>query len=82
MDQEIMRKLMEITEEEQGYLQKRREVDKSIYSEAKDFVVDSRKLLRRGKLIDVRPNARFVHFPKHRHNYIEIVLLRFMMFLR
>ncbi|HHV32667.1 AraC family transcriptional regulator [Caproiciproducens sp. LBM24188] len=75
MDQEIMRKLMEITEEEQGYLQKRREVDKSIYSEAKDFVVDSRKLLRRGKLIDVRPNARFVHFPKHRHNYIEIVYM-------
>jgi AraC-type DNA-binding domain-containing proteins len=75
MNQEIMQKLMEITEEEKKYLEERREVDKSIYTEAKDFTVDSRKLLERGKLIDVRPNARFVHFPKHRHNYIEIVYM-------
>ena len=75
MNREIMQKLMEITEEEKKYLQERQEVDKSIYTEAKDFTVDSRKLLERGKLIDVRPNARFVHFPKHRHNYIEIVYM-------
>ncbi len=75
MDQEIMQKLMRITEEEQKILQEQKGVDKSIYTEAKDFTIDSRKLLRKGKLIDIRPSARFVHFPKHRHNYIEIIYM-------
>lgn len=74
MNQEIMHKLMRITDEEQIILE-RQAVDKSIYTEAKDFTVDSRKLLKKGKLIDIRPSARFVHFPKHRHNYIEIVYM-------
>lgn len=75
MDQEIMQKLMQVTEEERRILQEQKGVDKSIYTEAKDFTVDSRKLLKRGKLIDIRPSARFVHFPKHRHNYIEIIYM-------
>lgn len=75
MDQEIMQKLMRVTEEEQKILQEQKGVDKSIYTEAKDFTIDSRKLLKRGKLIDIRPSARFVHFPKHRHNYIEIIYM-------
>ena len=32
-------------------------------------------MLTRGKLIDVRPHTRFVHFPTHRHNYIEIIYM-------
>jgi len=75
MNKEIMQKLMRITDEEQKILQEQNGVDKSIYTEAKDFTVDSRKLLKKGKLIDIRPSARFVHFPKHRHNYIEIVFM-------
>lgn len=75
MKQEIMLSLMEITDEEKKYLEEQSGVDKSIYTEAKDFTIDSRKLLERGKLIDIRPSARFVHFPKHKHNYIEIVYM-------
>lgn len=75
MKQEIMLNLMEITDEEKKYLEEQSGVDKSIYTEAKDFTIDSRKLLERGKLIDIRPSARFVHFPKHKHNYIEIVYM-------
>jgi AraC family transcriptional regulator, L-rhamnose operon regulatory protein RhaS len=75
MNKDLMQKLMKITSEEQTILQEQKGVDKSIYTEAKDFTIDSRKLLKKGKLIDIRPSARFVHFPKHRHNYIEIIYM-------
>ena len=32
-------------------------------------------MLEKGKLIDIRPHTRFVHFPKHRHNYVEIIYM-------
>lgn len=40
-------KLIRITDEEQKILQEQNGVDKSIYTEAKDFTVDSRKLLKK-----------------------------------
>lgn len=48
-------------------------VRRELYTSEKDFIVDSRKLLERGRLIDLRPNTRFVHFPVHRHNYVEML---------
>ena len=39
------------------------------------MVIDSKKLLQKGKLIQVRPHTRFVHFPKHTHNYIEVIYM-------
>ncbi|MCI8774762.1 MAG: AraC family transcriptional regulator [Lachnospiraceae bacterium] len=36
---------------------------------------DSRKLLRKGRLIEIRPHTRFVHFPRHSHNYVEMVYM-------
>lgn len=41
----------------------------------KENVVDANKLLENGKLITVRPHTRFVHFPKHTHNYIELIYM-------
>ena len=37
--------------------------------------MDSEKLLKKGKLIQVRPHTRFVNFPKHRHNYVEVIYM-------
>lgn len=37
--------------------------------------MDSEKLLQKGKLIQVRPHTRFVQFPKHRHNYVEMIYM-------
>lgn len=37
--------------------------------------IDSRRLLNDGKLITIRPHTRFVHFPPHTHNYIEVVYM-------
>lgn len=41
----------------------------------RDNVVDAAKLLDSGKLIQVRPHTRFVHFPQHKHNYIEVIYM-------
>ena len=75
MHQELILELSVITEEEQRILDGRTEIDQEIYTEKKDMVIDSSKLLQRGKLIQVRPHTRFVHFPEHTHNYIEEIYM-------
>lgn len=35
--------------------------------------MDSAKMLSEGKLIAVRTHTRFIHFPAHRHNFIEVL---------
>lgn len=75
MHQELIRELSVITEEEQRILAGRREIDQQIYTEKKDMIIDSKKLLQKGKLIQVRPHTRFVYFPKHTHNYIEVIYM-------
>lgn len=73
MQQELLEHLRKISEEEQKILDGVAEVDKDLYTSGKDFTVDSRKMLKEGKLIAVRTHTRFVHFPPHRHNFIEVL---------
>lgn len=73
MQQELLTHLRKITEEEQRILDGFSKVNKELYTSGQDFTVDSRKMLKEGKLIDVRTHTRFVHFPSHRHNYIEVL---------
>lgn len=70
-----MDKLKEITEEEKSILSGNSTVARDLYTNEKDFVVDSKKMLERSKLIDIRTHTRFVHFPRHKHNYIEIIYM-------
>ena len=67
--------LREISEEEKLLLSGEKSVQKSLYTNDADFVIDSRKMLALGKLIDIRPHTRFVHFPVHKHNYIEMIYM-------
>lgn len=73
MQQELLTHLRKITEEEKRILSGNAKVNKELYTSGQDFTVDSRKMLKEGKLIDVRTHTRFVHFPSHRHNYIEVL---------
>jgi len=79
MLKEIYEKLSIITEEEQCILDGTATIKSSIYTTSfaspSDFTIDSKKLLEKGKLIEVRPHTRFVHFPNHRHNYVELVYM-------
>lgn len=75
MNEELVKQLSVITEEEKEILAGRSEIDRSRYTEGTRLVVDSKKMLDTGKLIQIRPHTRFVHFPKHKHNYIEVIYM-------
>lgn len=75
MNQELLEELRQITPEEQMYLNGAESVDEGIYMEPKTNVVDYKKLITSGKVIDVRTHTRFVHFPKHTHNYVELIYM-------
>ena len=75
LDQKLMDFLKKITPEEQAILDGRSAVDMNIYNADGAAVIDSGKLLPAGRLIDIRVNTRFVHFPRHTHNYVEMVYM-------
>lgn len=75
MNPELLKKLKPVTEEEQTILDGRKDIRKELYTSEPGFVIDSKKMLEKGKLIDIRPHTRFVHFPAHRHNYTEIIYM-------
>ncbi len=75
MDEWLMHEIRKITAEEQAYLDGELQVKKDIYMDARKnkFEVDCQLFLREGKLITVRHHSRFIDFPLHKHNYIEIM---------
>lgn len=75
MNLELLEQLQKITPEEQEILNGRSEVNEDIYVQSTEHVFDSRKLLDASKLITVRPHTRFIHFPKHTHNYVEVIYM-------
>lgn len=72
MKKEILSKIMELTEEEQEILAGRKSVDRSLYTDDKNFIIDKNKLLLPEQLISVRKHTRFIDFPMHKHNYVEL----------
>lgn len=78
--EELYTELKKITAEEERILSGRAEIEKDIYmlqdsGSTGAYVVDAKKLLDVGKLIQVRPHTRFVHFPRHTHNYVEMIYM-------
>lgn len=63
---------MELTEEETEILSQEKKVRKDLYTSQNRFIIESEKFLDKNKMITVRKHTRFIDFPKHRHNYIEI----------
>ena len=75
VDQRIIRQLRCISAEEQAILDGRTTIDRGIYMVDSQDVINSRKLLSDGKLITFRPHTRFIHFPEHCHDYVEVVYM-------
>ena len=75
MDERLLCRLKEITDEERAILAGGQGIQRERYTSGRDFVVDSEKMLEKGKLIEIRPHTRFVHFPRHRHNYVEVLYM-------
>lgn len=75
MDPILYEKLCVITAEEQEILDGRRDIDRDIYMQEQGSTINSEKLLSSGKLITIRPHTRFIHFPEHTHDYVEVVYM-------
>lgn len=75
MNERLLRELSHITEEEQDILDGKTGIDRTLYSEGSDFVITSEKMLKEGRLIQFRPHTRFVYFPRHTHNYVEMIYM-------
>ena len=73
--QDIDKILREITEEEQKILDGKKGIDRSLYMRGRGNTVNSKKLLGAGKLITMRKHTRFIDFPEHTHDYVEVVYM-------
>ena len=75
MDRKLLQLLSAVTAEEQEILNGRGSIDRSLYMQERGSTVNSRKLLASGKLITIRPHTRFIHFPEHTHDYVEVIYM-------
>jgi len=75
INKELLEKLSEITPEEKKILEGMKTIERDIYMMREGSVVNAKKLLESGKLISIRPHTRFVSFPKHTHDYVEVVYM-------
>lgn len=75
MNSELYKELIKVTDEEQQILSGKSTIDRTLYMGDATNTIDAAKLLEEGKLIQVRPHTRFVHFPCHTHNYVEVVYM-------
>ncbi|WP_026559452.1 AraC family transcriptional regulator [Bacillus sp. J37] len=72
MSANLLHELLQLNDEEKLMLQQKKEVQKELYTSQEPFIVEGERFLNQNKMIMVRKHTRFVHFPKHRHNYIEV----------
>lgn len=75
ISREIYDRLHAISEEEQKFLDGNVAINRNIYMDGCDNIISRKKLLSEGKLISVRTHVRFVRFPVHTHDYIEVVYM-------
>ena len=75
MNRDLLRKLSAITEEESALLRGEKQIDRTLYMDAGRNVIAGSKLLSPGKIITIRPHTRFVAFPEHSHDYVEMVYM-------
>ena len=74
MNDGLLKHLSAITDEEKRLLSGEA-LDLFTYSDTGAGLVDSGKLLSADRLIDIRPATRFTTFPRHCHNYVEMVYM-------
>ena len=75
MDKALLERLGRITQEERSILDGRTTIDRGLYMGGSGNRINAQKLLSAGKLITLRPHTRFIHFPEHTHDYVEMVYM-------
>lgn len=72
VNQELLSELLQLTDEEKDILEQQTKVSKNLYTSKTNFIIESEKFLSKDKMIMVRKHTRFVDFPLHKHDYIEV----------
>ena len=75
MNDVLLEKLSAITAEERRILRGETQIDRSLYMDGSRDVISGDKLLEPGKTITIRPHTRFIAFPEHSHDYVEMVYM-------
>ncbi len=75
MKKEIIEKLSEISDEEKEILTRNKKINRELYMQNEGNTINAEKLLSEGKLITIRPHTRFIHFPEHTHDYVEVIYM-------
>lgn len=75
INEELLKILRVISPEERALLEGTGEIQRNLYMNAGSDIIDAKKLLDSGRFIAIRPHTRFVHFPEHSHNYVEVVYM-------
>jgi AraC-like DNA-binding protein len=75
MNEALLKKLSAVTDEERAILSGGRRIDRSLYMDGTRDVISGDKLLPAGRIITIRPHTRFVAFPEHSHDYVEMVYM-------
>lgn len=75
LQKSLVEYLKPVTEEEKRILAGDARIQKELYTTGPEFTVDSEKMIEKGRLIDIRTHTRFIAFPEHKHNYIEIMYM-------
>lgn len=74
MDAELIARLSALTPEEEALL-RGAPLDQQAYSTGPAFLIESAKMIPPGQAITLRPHTRFVDFPLHRHDFVEILYM-------
>lgn len=75
MNKAIIEKLSVITDEERRILMGENTIDRSLYMNDRRDIVTGDKLFTPGRVIMIRPHTRFIDFPEHKHDYVEMVYM-------
>lgn len=75
IDATLLQRLSELTEEEKAILRGQSKIDRTLYMDGSRDVISGDKLLKPGQMLTVRPHTRFIRFPRHTHDYVEMVYM-------
>ena len=73
IERSIFAKLQSVTPEEQAILDGQKYIARDLYMPGPENEISAKKLLSAGKQIAMRPHTRFIHFPEHTHDYVEVI---------
>ncbi len=69
---DFINKLNSHNQEEQSILDNKSDIDRHIFQDRYMNTVSFNKIVPDGKMISIRKHTRFIHYPPHSHDYVEI----------